>query len=410
MFWNIVGIICIVAFFILWFMYILANNYEKSKYKDKIIKISESELNKLKNENQKEKNDLQNQINLFKEKEQKLELRKSEIERELQREKDFIRKEAARLLKKEEFLTEDIKSKEELLLKEKSMSQKWLAGMVSDFLTLPLSNEIDDLLDSNSKKKHEYAIKLTDCKQKIKALTERNKMLEYELKYLYELYPELEETEIESDDNIEIEPLENTGWLTKEEWENLTDLEKNELAFDRYKNRHKTKWQIGRDFEMFVGYKCESEGKYKVEYHGIKHGVKDLGIDLIAKKENETLIIQCKYWSTQKLIHEKHLCQLYGTSIKYQLENPEENVIPVFVCHNQLSDIAKTFAEKLNIEVHENVELGEYPSIKCCLNSGIYHLPFDMSYDQTEDCIKVMTVKEAEKLGYRRSFKWRGYN
>ena len=38
----------------------------------------------------------------------------------------------------------------------------------------------------------------------------------------------------------------------------------------------------------------------------------------------------------------------------------------------------------------------------------IYHLPFDLSYDKTENCIKVMTVAEAEKLGYRRSYKWHG--
>ncbi len=33
-------------------------------------------------------------------------------------------------------------------------------------------------------------------------------------------------------------------------------------------------------------------------------------------------------------------------SIKYQLEHPNEKVISVFVCHNELSEVAKTFAKK----------------------------------------------------------------
>lgn len=43
----------------------------------------------------------------------------------------------------------------------------------------------------------------------------------------------------------------------------------------------------------------------------------------------------------------------------------------------------------------------------------IYHLPFDQQYDRTlieeerNECY-VETVAEAEKLGYRRAFRWRG--
>lgn len=389
-------------------IFIIGHFVGKSNEKNqpKTVTIYEFVLQKLQNENEQLKQDLQKQTEEFTQREtemvknieareNKLYSAKKQIEEELQRRRDNLIK--------------DVKENEKQLLQEKSKSQKWLAGMMTDFLTIPIEEEILELEKSRSKAKHEYAIKLTDCKKQIKQLSDRNKILEYEIKYLYELYPELEDAEIELDDNTETEPLEGTGWLTRQEWESLSDRERNELAFERYNKRHKTKWQIGRDFEMYIGYKCE-QLKYKVDYHGIKNGLKDLGIDLIAKKDNETLIIQCKYWSTEKKIHEKHLCQLYGTAIKYQLEHQNEKIIPVFVCHNQLSDIAKNFANKLGIEVHEHVELKEYPAIKCCFNSGIYHLPFDLSYDQTQDCIKVMTVAEAEKLGYRRSYKFHGYN
>ena len=376
---------------------------EEFKTKEKDLLKRESLLIEQQTTLEKVKNEIKNEIQ---EEKKALEKLKQQSEIEIQNKRTELLK---KYYEKKDSLANRLKGYEKNLLVEKAQSQKWLAVMITDFLTLPIDNEIEQLKSSNSQLKWDRAIKITDLKRDIKQLTEKNKILEYELNYLYTLYPEIEEAEIElDDDTLEASPLEETGWLTKEEWESLSDLERNELAYDRYKNRHKSKWQIGRDFEMFIGYKYETEEKYKIEYHGIKHGLEDLGIDLIAKKKNETLIIQCKYWSTKKEIHENHICQLYGTSIKYQLEHPEEKVIPVFVCHNELSEVAKAFSNKLGIEVHEKIELGEYPAIKCNPESMIYHLPFDLSYDKTENCIKVMTVAEAEKLGYRRSYKWHG--
>ena len=250
---------------------------------------------------------------------------------------------------------------------------------------------------------------MTELRKQILHLIEQNKILEYELKYLYQLYPKLEDKEIELDyEDIPEDPLEETGWLTKEEWESLSSIEKNTLAYERYKKRHKTKWQIGRDFEMFIGYQYEN-GNYEVIYNGIEKKYEDEGIDLIAKNKKETLIIQCKYWSTKKTIHENHLCQLYGTAIKYKMDHPAENVIPIFICHNKLSAVAKQFANKLGIEFSENIQLGEYPAIKCCDNDEkIYYLPFDLNYDSIKNCIKKMTVEEAEKQGYRRRYPWHG--
>ena len=57
--------------------------------------------------------------------------------------------------------------------------------------------------------------------------------------------------------------------------------------------------------------------------------------------------------------------------------------------------------------------------IKCNINPAsntkIYHLPFDQQYDKIkvgdqEGELYALTVKEAEKLGFRRAFRWRGAN
>lgn len=51
----------------------------------------------------------------------------------------------------------------------------------------------------------------------------------------------------------------------------------------------------GSDYELFVADHYRSKG-YDVLEHGKEYGKLDKGIDLIAKKDNEIIIIQCKNW------------------------------------------------------------------------------------------------------------------
>jgi hypothetical protein len=219
------------------------------------------------------------------------------------------------------------------------------------------------------------------------------------------------------------EPHEGDGWiytyLPKEEYDSLSEIEKNEKALEYYKKRNKSKWEIGRDFERYIGYKCEQQG-YKVQYFGIEKKLNDLGRDLIIENNQVIKIIQCKYWSKDKIIHEKHIMQLYGSMIKYQLDNPgvTKRIEAEFITHTNLSDTAREFAKALNVRVIENVELGEYPLIKCNVNydqygkeTRIYHLPTDQQYDRVkinpqEGDFYAFTIEEAEDAGFRRTFKW----
>jgi hypothetical protein len=81
-----------------------------------------------------------------------------------------------------------------------------------------------------------------------------------------------------------------------------------------------------------------------------------------------------------------------------------------------VSETAAKFASMLGVQIVQNFPLGRYPAIKCnvSLRDGtkIYHLPFDQQYDRTliefkDECF-VETVAEAEALGFRRAFRWRG--
>lgn len=158
---------------------------------------------------------------------------------------------------------------------------------------------------------------------------------------------------------------------------------------------------------------------FKVDYFGSYMGLEDLGRDLIAKKFGKTIIIQCKYWSQKKQIHEKHIMQLYGTTVGYCIENniPYNTVSMVLITNIQLSPTAKKYAEHLHVQYKESVAMGDYPCIKCNIGHDeygnqekIYHLPFDQKYDATKidkpGEFFAMTVEEAENAGFRRAFKW----
>ena len=113
------------------------------------------------------------------------------------------------------------------------------------------------------------------------------------------------------------------------------------------------------------------------------------------------------------MIHEKHLFQLFGTTVHYKLANPGVQVTPVLATTTSLSEIATEVARVLGIRVDAIQLPSSYPMIKCNVNLStkekIYHLPFDQQYDRTQvsrpgECYVEM-VKEAEHRGFRRA--WR---
>lgn len=205
-------------------------------------------------------------------------------------------------------------------------------------------------------------------------------------------------------------------WLSPDEYDSLPNSEKWQLALDRYNQRHKTNWQIGIDYERYIGYLCEQHG-YTVRYNGATKGLEDMGRDLIVENGKRRFIIQCKRWAKEKTIHEKHIFQLYGTCILYRLQNKDDcDVTGVFVTTTTLSDLARECAQYLKINVYENIPAGEYPQIKCNISKDgekIYHLPFDQQYDRTlikpnTQDFYAFTVQEAEQNGFRRAFRWHG--
>ena len=251
----------------------------------------------------------------------------------------------------------------------------------------------------------------------------------YKYEFLLKTFPELQkyvddEEALQSLDKVSnyTELTENADrardYLSAEEWKQLSVDERNQLALDRYKKRPKSNWKIGIEYEMYVDFLLRTKYHFGTIPFGSLKGFDDLGRDIIATRIDvsgaiSTYIIQCKYWSDKKEIHENVVCQVFGTTMEYQLKRNlfKGKVIPVIATTTNLSDMAQKFAQKLGVLVWK-IPKGEYPMIKCNIGSSgekIYHLPFDQQYYRTE--IKkpgefyAWTVKEATQKGFRRAFK-----
>jgi len=311
------------------------------------------------------------------------------------------------------------------MAREKTAGFPWFANAYADFLHLQDLQVAEEMVNK-SRPAYSSAEKVKEAAKRRREAEKIAKIFKYQIEYYESLFPwlaDLKGEEIEdeliriqdtlSDDNGE-DPA--ARWLTPEEYKSLPNSEKYQKALDRYWTKKKGKWEIGRDYERFIGYKYESEGA-DVAYHGIIEGFDDLGRDLIVTSGSEVRIVQCKYWSSEKTIHEKHIFQLHGTTIAYTLDHPKKKVRGHFVTSTKLSDRARQFADHLAIEVSEGLPLSPYPCIKCNIagrnKERIYHLPFDQQYDTTRiekarGELYVATVAEAEELGFRRAFRYRG--
>jgi len=275
------------------------------------------------------------------------------------------------------------------------------------------------------------AVELKRALAERREFKQRTKFLEYQLKSYKEYFPFLEDYEelildeavalSSTTDNVEsIEEADPVLlFVPKNEYDQLSSAERNQFALDRYLAKTLSPAGIGKLYERYLGYTYERDG-WTVNYHGIIEGYDDLGRDLICRKGNEVHIVQAKCWSSERLIHEKHIFQLFGTTQLYLMNQRESDrfgaeVSAWFVTTTKLSPVARKAADWLKIQVKEEFPLSRaYPMIKCNINqttrAKIYHLPFDQQYDRTKivpalgECY-VQTTAEAERKGFRRA--WR---
>lgn len=118
----------------------------------------------------------------------------------------------------------------------------------------------------------------------------------------------------------------------------------------------KERQKAGREYEDYVARHLRRQG-YSITYNGQKKGYDDEGIDLICRKPGEkTLLVQCKNWSADKIIHEKYIFEVFGAARYYQAREKEEIDI-AFYATCPLSITAKNVAVALGVKAHENFKI-----------------------------------------------------
>jgi len=332
----------------------------------------------------------------------------------------------------------DLRNKEVFMLeiREKLLSgflqgRKWLASYIAEADSLN-DEAISQYLKDKPHPAYGAAFEVKAAKVEKRRWKDRAKFLEYQVASYKEYFPFLEEFEdaildesislsSDSDNRDSIEKADPAiKYLARGEYEQLSDANRYQLALERYLSGNLSQSAVGKLYEQCIGYLYEKQG-YSVEYHGIVKGLEDLGRDLICIKGTEVLIIQAKCWAAAKVIHEKHIFQLYGSTLLYRLNGQYKhasNAIPHFYTTTRLSDVAREAAKDLNVVVHEGVALNKaFPLIKCNINQAtkekIYHLPFDQQYDRTvitptQGEVYALTVAEAESKGFRRAKRYFG--
>ncbi len=335
----------------------------------------------------------------------------------------------------------------ETMIKEKSEGFPWLAGAYADYFYLR-DIEKADYLSRKRRPATKAAEELRQIARERRSSEKAARVSAYLIDYCRYLAPWLDEyigldsQELDAiiknihgswekqEEEIDDEVKRNLG---PEKYKHLTPTERLQKKLDWYWQKpQKLNWQIGRDYERYIGYLYETKG-WQVDYHG-KKGFEDLGRDLICKKGEQIEIVQCKRWAKDKLIHEKHIYYLFGTTVEYFLENfdiksqkiqlsmfpnliQEGNVIPKIVTTIEVSPKAEQVSNILGVVVEKVQFDPNYPSVKCnvALKNGekIFHLPFDQQYDnvlikdELLECY-VKTIAEAEALGFRHAYRWTG--
>lgn len=339
--------------------------------------------------------------------------------------------------KKYEQLKKDSHDQLFKLIDQSSIGYPFLAEGIADYY-FNQDMFFANYLENKPRPAYKQAEKIKEIAAQKKEFKKEFLTAKYLLNYYEKLFPWLTEyVGYEALDILrDLKKTENTDdldpvlkYVPKGEYEKLSTTERNQKALQRYWQSRKDKWIIGRDYERYIGYIYELDG-FNVKYQGIFDGLEDMGRDLICESNDTTHVVQCKYWAKEKMIHENHINQLFGTTIKFIFDHfpiksksevfdilASERVVARMVTSATLSDTAKKFANSLGIQYWEQLEMDfNYPCIKCNISKlngeKIYHLPFDQQYDKVKvepefDEFYCKSVIGAEEQGFRRAWRWR---
>ncbi len=190
--------------------------------------------------------------------------------------------EAKRRIKRATLAAEELQK----LLDEQSRHFPWLANAFAELQQLRFQREEIELRN----KKHPAiakANKVAELGRSVRETERQFRLTKYRIQLYERLFPWLIDISGEDIETLITQKLgsSETGnssqvdldepvrkLLSEQEWSSLSNTQKYQMALNRWKQGRKSSWEVGRDFERFVGYELETAG-YDVTYHGAIEGL-----------------------------------------------------------------------------------------------------------------------------------------
>jgi hypothetical protein len=193
----------------------------------------------------------------------------SEFQKKRDREVLEIRETFSQTTARKDFLVEGLTK----ILEQRKSQFPWLASAFADLSVLTAERDAKFL----ESKKHpakkaaeevrEHALRRREAEKKFRILNYRTEYYEtlfpWIVDYVGDDVPDYAVDVSGSENEAADDPASN--WLTKAEYERLSSAEKYQKALDNWAKRKKSNWEVGRDYERYVGYLYETMG-YEVEF------------------------------------------------------------------------------------------------------------------------------------------------
>ena len=108
------------------------------------------------------------------------------------------------------------------------------------------------------------AEEIKELREKTRTHIREFKEMKFKYLFLLDAFPELKQYVDDAEalahlaDYKDFEDFKNErdevfDWVSPEEYRNMSEVKRNQLALDRYKNRPKNRWEIGIEYELFIG-------------------------------------------------------------------------------------------------------------------------------------------------------------
>ena len=151
------------------------------------------------------------------------------------------------------------------------------------------------------------------------------------------------------------------------EYEINTEKTKKELFVENRRKRarehHINIEKKGKEYELHVAEYFRKQG-YKIKEYGLINGKKDHGVDVIAMKDKEITLIQCKNWKENSKYKIDHniLKAFIGNTTEFLEKNKDKadgySIKRLFVTSNDILDeSARNFIKSSNLLEHKIIPI-----------------------------------------------------